>query len=59
VATESRIRLWEIMNLLADIPSQVLEDFSLPTRLNQFSNMAVFHLSSGQPAGLLKAVISG
>jgi len=29
-----RIRLWEIMNLLADIPPQVLEDFSLPTRLD-------------------------
>jgi len=29
-----RIWLWEIMNLLADIPPQVLEDFPLPTRLD-------------------------
>jgi hypothetical protein len=26
----------EIVNLLADIPPQVLEDFSLPTRLTSF-----------------------
>jgi len=47
------------MNLLADIPSQVLEGFSLPTRLNQFPDMLSSIFPSGQPTGLLKAVISG
>jgi len=40
-----RIRLWKIVNLLADISPQMLEDFSLLTRLNQFSEMAFSHLS--------------
>ena len=48
------IRLWEIVNLLADIPPQVLEDFSLPTRLNQFPEMAIFHLSIRPTSWLAK-----